>query len=226
MADVKIIELFGLPGCGKSTFVKSILSILQKNCPNNIKSRSDILGGIKKLINRPFLLLIIFIYHFIKPGNYKTKIKLLRFSIFFPFNRYVVYYLLYIITLLDVYKQKRPGIVVLDQGLIQSLTSISHDIIIERTDLIDFMAKHLEGTDIDVLYVECRLDRASNIQRIKQRNRKDRFAYQDGLDKLLTVKETNLAIISNVLAKNKITLNMQDPYNLNAMKLIDKLYQD
>jgi len=53
----------------------------------------------------------------------------------------------------------------------------------------------------------------------------DRFAFQDGLDDLLTVKETNLTIVSNVLAKNKITINMQDPYDLSALELIEKIYQ-
>jgi len=94
MDNVKIIELFGIPGCGKSTFVKSVLSVLRKYHLSNIKSRSDVIGDINKLFDRPVLLFVVLIYHLIKPGNYNTKITLLRFSSSFPFNRYVVYYLL------------------------------------------------------------------------------------------------------------------------------------
>lgn len=224
MPNVKIIELFGLPGCGKSTLVKSILSVLRKSYPNDVKSRSDILGVVNKLRDRPFLLFFVFVYHIIKPGYYMTKITLLRFSVFFPFNRYVIFYLLYIIIVLELSRKKRSEIIVLDEGLIQSISSIPHDNIIKRADLINGIARQVEKINIDILYVECSLNRKSNLQRIKQRNRNDRFAFKNGLDDLLTVKEANIAMISNVLAKNKIIVDMQRPYDLSAIELIDKLF--
>lgn len=225
LPNIKIIELFGLPGCGKSTLTRSILSILQGEYPGIVLRRSDISGQINKYWDRPLCLFLCLVLKLLKPTNYKTKTFLLKYALSFPLNRYSIIYLLYTVMVVDLYRNNKTQIIVLDEGIIQFLSSIPHDNVIKKVELIERITNSINEIPFDALYVECQLDLDSTMYRIKQRNKKDRFAYKDSLGELLMIKETNLALISNAIARNKVIVDMKDSSINNAEIVINKIKQ-
>ena len=225
LPNIKIIELYGLPGCGKSTLTHSILSILQSEYPGIVLRRSDISGKINKYWNRPLCLFLCLVLELLKPCNYKTKTFLLKYALSFPFNRYSIIYLLYTVMVINLYRNNKTQIIVLDEGIIQFLSSIPHDNVIKKVELIERITNSINENPFDALYVECQLDLDTTMYRIKQRDRKDRFAYKDSLGELLMIKETNLALISNAIVRNKVIVDMKDSSINNAEIVINKIKQ-
>ncbi|MBR4837226.1 MAG: ATP-binding protein [Bacteroidales bacterium] len=225
LPNIKIIELYGLPGCGKSTLTHSILSILQREYPGIVLRRSDISGKINKYWDRPLCLFLCLGLELLKPTNYKTKTFLLKYALSFPFNRYSIIYLLYTVMVIDLYRNNKTQIIVLDEGIIQFLSSIPHDNVIKKVELIERITKSINENPFDVLYVDCQLDLDSTMYRIKQRDKKDRFAYKDSLGELLMIKESNLALISNSIVRNKVIVDMKDSSINNAEIIINKIKQ-
>jgi energy-coupling factor transporter ATP-binding protein EcfA2 len=223
--NIKIIELYGLPGCGKSTLTHSLLSILQKEYPDIVLRRSDISGKINKYWDRPFCLFLCLVLELLKPSNYKIKTLLLKYALSFPFNRYSVIYLLYTVMVIDLYRNNKTHIIVLDEGIIQFLSSIPHDNVIKKVELIERISNCINENPIEVLYVECQLDLDSTMYRIKQRGKKDRFAYKDSLGEILMIKETNLALISDTIVRNKLIVDMKDSSINNAEIVINTIKQ-
>lgn len=225
LPNVKIIELYGLPGCGKSTLTHSIISILQNEYPDIVLCRANISGRINKYWNRPLCLFLCLVLELLKPTNYKTKIFLLKYAFSFPFNRYSIIYLLYTFIVIDLYRKNKAKIIVLDEGIIQFLSSIPHNRVIKETELVELISNSINKFSFDTLFIECQLDLDTVIHRIKERNRKDRFAYQNCLEELLMIKETNLALISNAIARNKVIIDMDASSLSNAEMVIHKIKQ-
>lgn len=225
LPKVRIIELYGLPGCGKSTLSKYLLSFLQKRYPNNVIKRADISGVINRWWNHPLFLFFYLFLQILKPNNFRFKISLLSYAVSFPLNRYSIIYLLYTMIVVDLYSKNATKIIVLDEGIIQFLSAIPHDVLIDNSDMIDNISRQLYKMPIEVLYVECHIEKMVNLQRIKQRNRPDRFAFNDGLEELLTKKEANLALIASFVAKNKITIDMLKMCEYNTTEIINKLFE-
>lgn len=224
-SKIKIVELYGLPGCGKSSLTKSLLLDLQKNCTTEIIKRSDISMVINKYWNRPLYLFFVLLVHLFKPSNIKLKILLLKYTISFPLNRYSIIYLLYMIIVIDLYKNNNNKTIILDEGIVQFLSSIPHNIPIpiKEVNLVKRISKTIESMNINYLCVECQLDREINVQRLKQRNRNDRFAYRKGLEDLLNTKESNLSLIANEIAKNKLIVNMQNECSINSLIILKSI---
>jgi len=194
-----IIEFVGLPGCGKSTMAKSIISIFQNE--KNIIKRSDFSKTIDKMWKYPILIPFATIYYFIKPKHRRFKKDLFRFAFQFPINKLGLIYTVYLIILYELLNKNinEDKIVILDEGIIQFLSSISHNIPINNNTLLHNLVSNLKSVIEDILFIECDLPIETVIERIKKRNRQDRFSYNNNIENLLLTKKNNLNLLTTIV---------------------------
>lgn len=187
-----IVELCGLPGCGKTTLV----SELKKAYPNfEIYTRNEIVGNnilFYKVIHRAIGITADKIY----PAGYYEKAKacLDFLSEYDSRDKRFMYKMLEQDRALRLNKSKN---IILDEGLFQGITSLPYDKIIDNRDTLDkALCKVFDG-ELDYKVVRCKLQTDIIIERIRKRNRQDRYSNPDDavLKELLDVKEKNTDIV-------------------------------
>lgn len=183
---MKVIEFCGNPGCGKTTIANDLVSELLKNdykafAYNQIKPK-------KYLYFRNIL-------HF---GSVKNIMKLFLFGEKADLKKRVLYSVKIIAVLDQLEKWERGGrvdFVIFEEGIIQYLSTLSHENLIKERDLRFPECLKALYQNNDTLVVDCRLDLSENIKRIQARNRAgDRFlSEEDEKQKnLLCLKRQNL----------------------------------
>ena len=224
----KIIEFVGLPGCGKSTLARELISTLSKE--NVIMTYHDFFSKKKLFIlsNRTIFTPFIFIYYLFR-FNYWTVIKSIwQFARQYPINEIRFVRVIFLIRLYENIQKKLKikCIIILDEGFIQFISSIPHDIVIKENELLQKLLITWENIVENTLFVDCRLSVEEDIDRIRKRNKNDRFKRIENdkiLAKLLQIKEYNLDVLTKKIARKKVTLNMADPVDTNIKYILDKL---
>ena len=212
-----IIEFVGLPGCGKSTVVESILPILQNE--KVIITRSDFSRTIGIMRRYPILAPFVTMYYLTKPKYRELKSNLFRFALQFPIKKQGLIYVVYVIVLYELIQKNinRSKIIILDEGIIQFLSSIPHDISIDNNILLHNLVLNLKSVLGYFLFVECDLSIETVIERIKKRNRQDRFSHDNNnIRSLLLTKKNNLNLLTNEIAMQKIQIDMSNPVDFNV----------
>lgn len=209
--SIKIIELVGLPGVGKTTISKK-LSLYLENMGYTVYNREDILyPNLINNIHYRFICLLL------KPKVYMMIIKALKiYKLYGKGSNRFLYFekFLYLYERIRwfVYSKAETNdktILILDEGIIQYLSSIPHDSSI-ASHANEYRISEVKDIYKKTLIVNCFQDFDTVIERILNRGKyNDRFylSNRDKMRHLLKIKSTNLDIIIKENGINLIDYN-------------------
>ena len=205
-----IVELCGVPGCGKST----LLSYYEKHYNNkHFLMRNDLYPSSRILRNIQVRFDLIF-YRFFKQKREEDIFKDL-------FEKYADAPIHSKFRIIDLYKRisrlhDQKGILVLEEGPIQYLTSLSPKKIIElRSEIKDYFTLY-DSFEYHVVYCVC--DNETSINRIANRNKAPGFfnVNRIDIDELIEVKRANIETIIQASAYQYIKIDMTLSLERNA----------
>lgn len=205
-----IIELCGVPGCGKST----LLSYYKQYYNNkHFLERNDLYLSSKILRNLQVRFSLIF-YRFFKQGREIGAFKDL-------FEKYADASIHSKVRITDLYKrisklQDQEGILVLEEGPIQYLTSLSSRKLIELGSEIKDYFMLYDNFEYYVVYCVC--DNETSIRRIANRKKAPGYynANSKDINKLIEVKRTNIETIIKATDYKYIKMDMNLSLDSNA----------
>ena len=218
-----IIEFAGLPGSGKSTLTKRIISVLEKEY--NIIRRKDISETINKIWDSPLKTFLFFIYCLLKPKHLSMKLSLVRFILSFPLKQKGIIYSIYLIKLYELIHSSKnhSNVIIMDEGIIQFISSISHDEPIKENEIFFNLIKKMGLFSEKILFIEIKANITDVMNRIKKRNQKDRFCYNENLELLLRTKQNNIITLINGIATNKLELDMKSSIDINVQLILNRI---
>ncbi len=216
---MKVIELCGNPGCGKSVLTGNLIRALRER---GLHAED---------------------YNDVKPGRYWKNLRylfswrtiaaaasLFAFGKNVPFRRRLVYSVKCAVIpkqLACWEKAKRTDFVIFDEGIIQYVSTLSHGICLSGSDLRSLAFLQQIYRDARYAVVDCILPISQNIERIRGRARKgDRFVSEDDDEqkRLLTRKRENLTTILQWLCPVCLyTVPMIDGKEENLRELLQAL---
>ncbi len=208
-----IIELCGLPGGGKTTVVEGLRS---KGI--SFLTRKELLRTGKHTYIDHFL------FYITRRGKKRKRLKaILAYAACYRHStRKYIYKLLALSEALD---ENRDKDIIMDEGLVQLITSVPYDSSI-RPDTLDLIWDSLfKDIADDYHIVYCDIDIKSAEKRILGRGRKDdryRKAAQSRREELLGIKKKNIELVRDAL-KDRLagvySINMRDAPEVNTEKL-------
>ena len=222
------VELFGMPGCGKSTVTKLLASQLTEASNMTFVTRKDISKNIDRMYKHPFIVPIIYLYHYLFLSCWLFKKHLRAFAKQYPLTRHRMIYEVYCIVLYDIYKKglQESELLLLDEGFIQYLSSISHGVDVRTNKSFFVLMQDISAITKETMFVDCQLDTRTTIQRIKVRGKQDRFGHSEDLLMKLNLKQRNIdCIASAICPKKRIVLHMQAPSEYNTRIIKNLLYE-
>lgn len=214
-----IIELNGLPGCGKTTLKNAI-------CIKNLTVKSagvaEFRGEGKSTVSKIFVKLKRFSTQFTPDniGLYLTLKKLIRKAkpyksvhLSNPYENTIT--IMYMVYLYCTYRKAGDTVLLVDEGIVQSMASCCTQMDIERSYLETVMQyfQHL-SKKIVVINCECTLE--TSLRRIKSRKRNDSAMDQLNFEELQIFLERykeKLLIIRSLIGKTcrqVIALGVED----------------
>lgn len=212
-----IIELCGLPGCGKSTLSKELLRIWRGEAEGEtVYDREDVLK--KNLALRAMDRVL---FDKWSGGQRKELIKIIYKNAKHDsdWERRYVHRLL---ELTEGIRRKCNENIFLDEGLIQYITSLSYVNPLMPGDELECLIERVFPDNIDYYVVNCEIPVEIAMKRVKQRNRKnDRYNVDiaDMQKELMNVKKENICVLleSRALKRIKvINIGMMDKADKNA----------
>ena len=225
--ELKFIELVGLPGCGKSTLVKSMMETLSKDEKVVVLNRKSFSSIINFMWKNRWSIPFIAVYKLLFSCHLKLKMSLIRYIYQYDVNSLSIIYAIYIVDIYSFVKKNnyKNMIILLDEGIIQFLSSIAHNIKIENnSDMLGLYSSLRDLTENSV-YVRCNIPLDIAVQRIKIRNRNDRFAYSDTLTGLLKVKQDNINYLLEICTSKSciVELDMTKSTEYNKETILKKI---
>ena len=225
--ELKFIELVGLPGCGKSTLVKSIMETLSKDKKLVVLNRKSFSSIINFMWKNRWSIPFIALYKLLFSCHLKLKMSLIRYMSRYEVNSLSVIYAIYIIDIYSFVKKNNHKniIILLDEGIIQFLSSIAHNIKIENNSDMLGLYSCLRDLIENSVYVRCNIPLDMVVQRIKIRNRNDRFACSNTLTDLLKVKQDNINYLVEILTSKSciVEIDMMKSIEYNKETLLKKI---
>ena|GEM_PF-5866115 len=211
---MKVIELCGLPGCGKSTIVAEIKKNYQKQ---GILTAQSLYRNRWKIMNNKHAQFIVGLFCL---NHLNVNILIILYTLSFRVNRERFWHLLGFIAFnTRLYKKYREDshddYLFLDQGVAVSLTSISHESMIKENFVFMHLVKALKKKYNNIIYINCNIDKQQLIRQIRMRNkvghRFDSISSTNELGDLLDVRKYNLELVQKYLQKDSevLTLNMR-----------------
>jgi len=219
-----IIELLGTPGCGKTSITNKVIEQLKER---NIKAaghkdalkfrlspRSRSKFPIPLIMREYqhyylFIAVILFCMNYILKG---ARVKYIR-NLLILCHRMVI-----------LKKVKHYDVLLLDEGICQHLSGISHNKYLKKNYFFNKVAKAVKRAFPELVIIKCEISTDENLRRIRSRNRKDsRYDSITDDSKLLTalkIKKENLEQISERIAMHPITIDMGNDIEVNQEKII------
>ena len=213
-----IVEFVGLPGCGKSSVAKAVVAALKKE---NVIERAELTRHLYRMLRRPRVLFKAILFFLMAPTHWGVKKSVCDVLRAYPLNRERLIYALIFVRFYKnlVKKMKRGKIIVLDEGLVQFISSIPHETPLQTNDALSALLGRMNAITRRTLFVECDLPLEDVVGRLRKRNQDDRFsrvADDHALRALLRMKKRNLDALTRDVALNKLTLDMKQPAAFNA----------
>ncbi len=210
---MQIVELSGLPGCGKSTLLALVKQRFEKEGYQVYTFEEIMKDG--PLFRGAFLS---FQIQRIKPSIRNNVDRIQRFYSDFPYDKKREYFMR---TLLELYARllvvcgkKAKAVVLLDEGILQYLSSIPYDVLIDEKLLTKDQVRKLISCIDKYVIVDCRVPLEEDIRRLKARNREnDRYCRLDEeqLLRTLNVKQENLDYLrSSLTTQDSFTISMTE----------------
>ena len=217
-----VFELYGCTGCGKTTVTAKTVNMLrakgyecvdyQELFFNNEKNRrAQVASYLLAALNPRY-----------SPLTF--RIFMTARSLSCPL-RYAFYLATLCQRILKYEKSADNSIILLEEGIIQFVTSLSHGKAISECEMIGTLLKDIKEYGIKPKSVNCVLPMEDNIRRITGRGLHSRFLDVNSVEKLknlLTIKRENLDFVSAEFGP-VLTLDMTRPPEENAAILYDKI---
>lgn len=214
---MKIIEFCGLPGSGKSTLCKTLIKRVNVG---KVYAYKDFIKFVATDKRRKQY------YTAVSLNPFRRKyLKLLKkfVSKYDDVSVQAVCVLIAfydVISLIGVFDRK--GVVILDEGFVQNITSIAHLSIIEDSEELTSLVEYITKK-IDIVLVDCHVSYENVVNRLRGRNGKDRFNSIDDDEKLkeaLAVKRHNIAVVAEKIPC-KYELNLDGSTDEALQQLIE-----
>ena len=216
-----IYEFNGLPGTGKTTLSDYLFERLKEKY--KVGTRIDLHTDLYKNRN-----LRIKIAAILAPNLIKYNLLILKYSAQYGLTRERLKWagrlilLHYLIN--SALKKKLYDILLIDEGIVQHLTSIPHSKIIKNNKVQHKLFELFSQKYQNSIIINCNINRNINAHRLKKRNRLgSRFDMEkvESLIPLLEVKEMNLHIVREYLKSNKsIEIDMESNLSDNADEIL------
>ena len=221
-----IIELCGLPGCGKTTLANELIRYINDN-----ELLTDVFDRQKLLKRNNYFRRVIRrfnqrLYKFFLNGKNRKNLDLIYKTAMHD-SLAESKYIFRLMEISRAINKNTNNNYVLDEGIIQYISSLSYKKSIldnENTNtLLSTLLPHRE----DYYIIYCSLPVEQTIKHLKKRNRKqkhDRYNIEDTelQQKLLDIKKQNIEIIlSQPFMKHKkyLCIDMRDSIDSNIMKI-------
>jgi len=219
---MKIIELSGLPGCGKSTIVGEVNERFQFK----LLTVQNLENDRKNFLNNRYLQFLIDLFYF---RNLKINLLIILYTFSYKVNRerisWISNFITYNAKLLEKMNKKRDTYLILDQGIIVLLTAVPHENLIKKNLVFKSLIKALKQKYKDIMFINCQLEKQAVTQRIRMRNQKghrfDRLS-DEMLEKMLDIKTHNLEIVQKYFQENLdvLTIDMSLGKEVNVEKIL------
>lgn len=212
-----IIELFGLPGCGKSTLFEELKKKWRaEKVKEPVYGREEVLKR-----NLAIRALDRALFDKCSRGERKELIRTINENARHdsPWERRYVHRLL---ELTEGIRRMDHKDLILDEGLIQYITSLAYSSRLIPGEKLEDLIEMVFPKNEEYYIINCRIPVETSMERVRARNRKnDRYDVGDEeiRKKLMSVKKENIDILLNsrALKKKKIlNLNMMDGADQNA----------
>ena len=212
-----IIELCGLPGCGKSTLSKELLKKWRAEAAGEtVYDREDVLKR-----NLAFRAVDRALFDKCSVGKRKELIEIIHKNARHD-SDWERRYIHRLLELTEGMRRKSNENIFLDEGLIQYITSLAYSNPLIPGEELECLIERVFPDDTDYYIINCDISVETAIARVKQRNRRnDRYAVDNEKmqKKLMSVKKENIDILLNskMLKRKKIlSINMMDEAEKNA----------
>ena len=191
-----VIELYGCPGVGKSTVVKSVEKILEQNGVPFFNYYDIFYDGTNSTMHRIFS----YILAIITPQNINVNIHILKACLQLKCHLKYAVYLMYLYKRIKDAERKDDRIILLDEGIIQFISSMSHEKKISQYPVVISLIDSILHSGIKVKAVECKLPLKDNLYRLTNREQKSRFLKsndQNTIYNLLVKKKDNVDFVAS-----------------------------
>lgn len=225
-----IVELNGAPGCGKSTLCNQVLGELQ--------SRGYLAGTLQDVVFRKQrnkmtnYIQMLFILFSVK--RYKLNYAVAKLARDYGLERgrvlFALRFLKFLSKLESTLKDEKFDLLLLDEGIVQYLTSIPHDKEIKQNTHYEKVCEMVQTLYNRVIQVNCHIEFEENVRRAKQRGQvNSRFDHlpEEQLRKALSVKRYNIDLVRKRLAARKIVnINMTEDIQISSVHLTNVILEE
>ena len=207
---MKIIELCGLPGCGKSTIADNTVEEL-KQSGTSVASMKVVYFAAGKGARRTFAL----IKCLLNPRNYRLNIDILRLNRRYSGKlsciKYAFQLILFIHNIEKTVNSGKYDIALMDEGIIQYLSAQADAARISDEALCRRIIGEISRRIPDWQVVYCMLDTDETMRRIRSRSSlSKRFSPDIGDDKLMErieCRKYNLILLTSIKCDHKIGMS-------------------
>lgn len=213
-----VFELYGCPGCGKSTVVRKTEQILKEAGIKCLNYYDVFFDGDSSAKHR----LLCYFKAIFDPSSGSLNFHIIKTSVELkcPF-KYAIYLMTMCRKIRNENSTSEDTIILLDEGVIQFVTSLSHGKNISSYESVGSLIQQIKHSGITVKAIECILPINENVKRLIGREQSSRFLEakdEDELQKLLAGKKKNLDFVSSFF-ETPISLDMSEEPEKNAGRL-------
>lgn len=217
-----VFELYGCPGVGKSTVVKNVEALLKDKEIDYMNYNAVFFNGKKSLLYR----MVNYSFALLNPRYCSVNFHILRACLQFRSNLKYAVYLMTLIERIKAIEQKNEGqIMILDEGIIQFVSSIAHGKDISTSSTVLSLLDQIQKLGIKIKAIECTLPLNENIKRLTERKQHSRFLLaenQNEIIRLLVIKKNNVDYVASHFEK-LCTLDMSKSSMDNSLLLFDTI---
>lgn len=214
---IMIIELCGLPGCGKSTLFKELKKKWKE------EGEKEPIYGREEVLKRNLAIRALdrVLFDKYSVGERKELIRIINDNARHD-SDWERRYIHRLLELTEGIRRMEGKNLILDEGLIQYITSLAYGSHLVAGEGLDNLIKKVFPKNVEYYIINCNIPVETSIERVRERNRKnDRYdvGNEETRKKLMSVKKENIDILLNskvLKNKNILNLNMTDASDKNA----------